>query len=294
MNPFDLADEDSYRRWRDWKLARQPDRFGTPWVDVEDPRQLKAAERLALLERIGRCGFALYRSGLLEDDSALPRRLGTQLGMLGLDSNWLAEEDGVSRIAVSDATDGHGGFIPYTDRAIGWHTDGYYHPAERCIRGMVLHCVRPARRGGENALLDHELAYIALRECEPALVQALMQPDAMTIPARTDDTGIARAAQSGPVFFVDADGSLHMRYTARSRSIEWKQDAATREAAARLRDILDASPHVWRAKMEAGMGFAGRNVLHNRQAFEDNPLHPRLMLRARFGHAPSVPADGPG
>ena len=56
---------------------------------------------------------------------------------------------------------------------------------------------------------------------------------------RSDDDGVARAAQTGPVFSVDAqDGSLHMRYTARTRSIEWKDDAATRAAVAALEALL--------------------------------------------------------
>ena len=33
---------------------------------------------------------------------------------------------------------------------------------------MILHCVRPARQGGDNRLLDHEMAYIALRDADPA------------------------------------------------------------------------------------------------------------------------------
>ena len=78
---------------------------------------------------------------------------------------------------------------------------------------MVLHCVRPAWSGGWNALLDPELAYIAVRDRGTHLVHALMQPDAMTIPERTDDTGVARAAQSGPVFSVDEQGCLQMRNT---------------------------------------------------------------------------------
>ena len=32
----------------------------------------------------------------------------------------------------------------------------------------------------------------------------------------------------------------------------------------------------------AGMGLVGHNVLHDRSAFHDDPLRPRLLLRARF------------
>jgi hypothetical protein len=282
VNPFDLQDEASYRRWRHWKLALQPRHIQDLMVDVRDPRALTAGERTELLACIARGGCAIYRSRVLGDDPELPRRLGEQLGLHRLDANWLAEEDGVSRITVSRATDGHGGFIPYTDQAIGWHTDGYYHPQPRRILGMVLHCVRPARTGGENALLDPELAYIALRDRSPRLVQALSQPDAMTIPARYDGSGVARPAQPGPVFSLDEHGCLHMRYTARTRSIAWKNDDATLGAVSLLRDLMKQSPAVWRVRMEAGMGVVGHNVLHDRSAFEDDPQHPRLLLRARF------------
>jgi alpha-ketoglutarate-dependent taurine dioxygenase len=283
-SPFDLEDGATYRRWRDWKLACRPVRLDDLVVEVGDARKLAAAESQALRLRIGRCGFALYRSGQGGDDPALPRLLGAQLGLRRLDANWLADEDGVSRITVSGQADGHGGFIPYTDRQIRWHTDGYYHPQQRRIRGMILHCVRPALRGGENTLLDHELAYIALRDASPALVRALMQPDAMTIPERTDEGGVARAAQAGPVFSVDEDGGLHMRYTARTRSIQWKDDGPTRAAVARLEALLSdpAFPGMLRVRLQAGMGLAGHNVLHDRSAFQDDPAQPRLLLRARF------------
>lgn len=291
-SPFDLGDEASYRRWRDWKLARRPQRVDELTVDVADPRELTPPERGRLLAVIGRAGFAIYRSPVLDEDTALPRRLGAQLGLQRLDANWLAGEDGVSRITVSGASDGHGGFIPYTDRAIGWHTDGYYHPERRRIRAMVLHCVRPALAGGENALLDPELAYIALRDRSPRLVRALMQPGAMTIPARNDDAGVARPAQAGPVFSVDEDGCLHMRYTARTRSIEWDRDDDTGAAAAQLQEVLKTSPAVWRVRMDAGMGLVGHNVLHDRSGFRDDPQRPRLVLRARFLDRIGLPAEG--
>jgi Taurine catabolism dioxygenase TauD, TfdA family len=283
-NPFDLADDAGYRAWRARKLAAAPASAEELIVDVADPRALTPPERAALLARIARCNMALYRSPVWAEDPGLPRALAAQLGWHRLDANWLAEEDGVSRIEVSGASDGRGGFIPYTSRAIGWHTDGYYHPPERRIRAMVLHCVRPAASGGVNALLDHELAYIALRDAAPEQLHALMQPDAMTIPARTDDDGVARPAQAGPVFSVDAaDGRLHMRYTARTRSIEWKDDTVTRAAAASLRALLEgASPWVLRVRLAAGMGLVGHNVLHDRSGFVDDPAAPRLLYRARF------------
>jgi alpha-ketoglutarate-dependent taurine dioxygenase len=296
-SPFALQDERTYRRWRDWKLALRPARVEDLVVDVADARALTPAESDALQRAIGRGGFALYRSSAGVDDRSLPRRLGAQLGVHRLDANWLADDDGISPIAVSDRSDsrdGRGGFIPYTDRPIRWHTDGYYHPAGRTIRAMVLHCVRPARAGGENALLDPELAYLALRDAAPAHIRALMQPEAMTIPAREDDAGVARRAQAGPVFSVDGDGPqgrLHLRYTARTRSIVWKDDAPTRAAVAALEALLATSPWVQRVRLEAGMGLVGHNVLHDRSGFVDDPAAPRLLYRARFVDRIPTPLD---
>ena len=281
-SPFDLDSDTPYRRWRDWKLAQRPASVEALTVDVVDPRALTAAERDALLDRIGHANMALYRSPVLAEDKDLPRALGAQLGLRRLDANWLADEDAISQIRVSAQTDGRGGFIPYTDRPIRWHTDGYYHPAGRRIRGMILHCVRPAASGGVNGLLDHELAYIALRDASPRWVRALMAPDAMTIPAREDADGAARPAQSGPVFSVDpTDGTLHMRYTARTRSIQWKDDAQTAKAVAWLAHWLADGPAL-RLTLEPGMGLVSNNVLHERSAFVDDAGAARLLYRARY------------
>ena len=97
---------------------------------MRDPRALtrgrtRGAARLHRPRELG----AVPLAGDGDEAATCRARLGAQLGLHRLDANWLADEDGVSRIAVSQAHDGRGGFIPYTDRAIRWHTDGYYHPA---------------------------------------------------------------------------------------------------------------------------------------------------------------------
>ena len=280
--PFDLDDERAYRAWREAKLADAPLSLAALVVDVRDPFALSEHERKALLQRCARFNMAIYRTTPGGADPSLPRALGRQLGLERLDANWLADEDGISPITVRAGAGPAAAFIPYTNRAIQWHTDGYYHPAERRIRAMVLHCVRPAALGGANRLLDHELAWIALRDLAPVHVQALAAPDAMSIPARTDDDGVARPEQGGPVFSLDAEGRLHMRYTARTRSIAWKDDAATQAAVAALRGVLATSPFVLQGRLEAGMGLVCNNVLHDREGFTDDAAAPRLLYRARF------------
>ncbi|OGS93696.1 MAG: taurine catabolism dioxygenase TauD [Gallionellales bacterium GWA2_59_43] len=280
--PFDLADNDAYLRWRERKLAQA---IATPAelvVEITDPAALTAAERSELLVRCRHSNMAIYATRAKMDELTV-QQLGTQLGLLRLDANWLAGEQGVSRIAVHPGDGTRQAYIPYTDRAIKWHTDGYYNPPERQIRGMILHCAQPAAQGGENRLLDHEIAYLMLRDADPEFIRALSAPDAMTIPERTDEQGVARAAQTGPVFSIDDSGHLHMRYTARTRSIEWKQDAATRAAVVQLERLLDSDlPHIFHARLEPGTGLLCNNVLHDRAAFTDDPEQPRLLFRARY------------
>jgi hypothetical protein len=230
--------------------------------------------------------MAIYRSRAGSDpDKEIPRRIGEQLGLSRLDSNPLADDDAISSLRVAPEKAGRG-YIPYTNRRLLWHTDGYYNPPERRIRAFVLHCVHPAVRGGENSLLDPEMVYLHLRDNDPAHVRALMAADAMTIPANPDEAMGARPDQAGPVFAVDvASGSLHMRYTARTRSVIWRDDPVTRAAVRALEEILaGGSPYIFRYRLNAGEGLVCNNVLHNRTAFEDDVDSgpSRLIYRARY------------
>jgi alpha-ketoglutarate-dependent taurine dioxygenase len=285
-SPFDLADEACYLAWRDAKLAAYPRSVDELVVPLADPRKLSADEFAALESRCARANMALYSATHLPAaDKSLAHQLGRQLGLVHLEGNYLADEDGLSSItpAADEGNGVRGDFIPYTHKPINWHTDGYYNALDRRILGMTLHCAQDAESGGENALLDHEIAYIQLRDANPDFVAALMQPDAMTIPARMDDDNISRPEQSGPVFGVDPDaGFLTMRYTARTRSIVWKDDAITRAAVKTLAEILADSEYILSARLRPGMGLICNNVLHTRSGFTDSPEHRRLLYRGRY------------
>jgi alpha-ketoglutarate-dependent taurine dioxygenase len=278
-----LDEPAAYAAWRERKIAGYPRSADELIVEVRDPRRLDRIERVAIADRLRRANMAVYASACGElEDKEIARALGRQFGLQRLDPNWLADDDGVSSIAAREG-EARGEFIPYTDRAIRWHTDGYYNPPERCIRAFVLHCVRSAPDGGESALVDHEIAYLMLRDENPDWVRALMQPGAMTIPERTEGGAVARAARTAPVFSVDERGELQMRYTARTVSIAWAGDTDTAAAVARLAQWLAAdAPHALRVRLEPGMGVICNNVLHARSAFRDDPARPRLLYRARY------------
>ena len=181
--PFDLEQHAGYQRWREAKLAGYPTRFEELVVEIGDPHRLRDSEYQALLQRCRKTNMAIW-SGLREQDrdKTLIRDLGRRFGLQRLDQNLCADEDAISSLTVQpDAL--HQGYIPYTNRPIAWHTDGYYNPLDQQIHGMLLHCVQPADEGGENDLLDHEILYLLVRDENPAYIRALMHPQAMTIPA---------------------------------------------------------------------------------------------------------------
>jgi alpha-ketoglutarate-dependent taurine dioxygenase len=280
--PFSPDDEPAYRRWRGAKLERSGLTVAELRVPVADPLRLTPAERSALLGRVARTNLAMFTWEAGAGASATLRAFLGQLGLHRLDHNLAAEEDGVSEIAVRD--DGGRTYIPYTNRALSWHTDGYYNPPDRQIRAWALYCVQDAAEGGANEVLDHEIAYIRLRDRDPAWIAALMAPDALTIPPNAGEAGILRDAQSGPVFSVDPrDGRLHMRYSARQRNVQWRGDAVTHEAADALLALFSAGDdHILRVRLEPGQGVLSNNVLHRRDAFRDDPGRTRLLLRARY------------
>lgn len=283
-DPFALDRPQAYLRWRERKLALYPRRAEDLIVEVRDPRDPSAAELGEIRRRCAAANMAVYASPLAEvADKEIARGLGSRLGLARLQPNLLADDDGVSSLEA-DPDKAARGYIPYSSRRLLWHTDGYYHPPGQGIGAFILHCVRPAASGGANRVLDPEIAYILLRDADPRFVAALSSPDAMTIPANVVEGRELRAASTGPVFSVVA-GALRMRYTARTRSIVWRDDATTAAAVNFLRDLLEGgSPYVFGLTLAGGQGLVCNNVLHDRSAFADDPESGpgRLLYRARY------------
>ena len=291
-HPFSLDDHDAYRIWRTQKLAAT----AMPEViAVKNPGELGDSERHALLATCQTRNFALFRvsSPPRDIDQAL-RAFGRHIGLLDLDQNLCAEDSGVTAITVK-ATETDHTYIPYTNRPLGWHTDGYYNAGDHQVRAWLLYCARPASEGGANELLDHEIAYIRIRDENPDWIRALMSPDAFTIPSNTEHGEEIRPDHAGPVFSVSAsDGSLHMRYSARQRNVIWKDDALTREAASFLLDLFKrGDDHIFRYKLQSGEGVISNNILHRRDGFRDEASSDakRLIYRARYYQRLPLPRE---
>jgi Taurine catabolism dioxygenase TauD, TfdA family len=285
-SPFSLSNDVAYAEWRDGKLRYKTPDLSDLLVDIEDPYQLSVDEKSAIVERCENFNMAIYQ---LADpdvlDKSLVHAFGKQLGMGSLDANIRSDEDSVSSLEVRDQVGNK--YIPYTNKALSWHTDGYYNALDKQIYGIIMYCVRPAAEGGVNALLNPENVYIALRDENPAYIEALMHPEAMTIPDNIESGEVIRAAQTGPVFMVKAPvgskaGRLHMRYSARKRNIVWRDTEDTLKAVEMIKCLLADEKNILKVGLKAGQGIVCNNVLHNRSGFSDSETQKRLIYRARY------------
>ena len=289
IGAFDLADGAAYAAWRRSKLANSPRAGAMPVHKVGDLSQPTDSEKTAILAQIAESNFAIYQAERYSADEtevgAELRRFTDAFGLRVAEAHRSAGNNGVVALKVSMA-EHQRGFIPYSRKAMNWHTDGYYNSEADTIRAFVLHCVRQADIGGQSQIIDNEIAYIRLRDASPEAVALLMDAEAMTIPESPEADGTVRPVSIGPVFFIE-DEKLIMRYTARTRSISWKSEA-TREAAALLQNLLESErDYLHTLTLQPGQGILNNNTLHNRTAFDPSAAtgsSQRMLYRVRFNN----------
>ena len=290
QSPFNPdVNNDIYTNWREIKLKQSAEVYDNDlnklFININDASSLTPQEKSAILEQNHKNSLCLYRINSKDSDTKKNiHQLAKEIGISQLDNNICADEDSLTSITQTSHQGQHE-YIPYSNKRLSWHTDGYYNALDKQINAILLHCAQPAEEGGESLVMDHELAYLLLRDENPEYITALMQADAMTIPANILDGKIIREAQTGPVFSVNSEGGLHMRYSARKRNIEWKQTTPILEAIAFLEELLDSdSKYIIKYTLQAGEGLICRNVLHRRTSFvdSDNPAKKRLLYRGRY------------
>ncbi len=277
------ADE-FYRKWRDDRLTAAEAAKSTGFVEISDLANPSKAEKSELIRRCKAANLALYEVPDSSDHRAELRDFAESFGLRIAEKHRSAGGDGIVALRESDAPS-QTGYIPYSKRKMNWHTDGYYNAPDDRISAMVLHTAQPADDGGSNQFLDHTIAFIRLMDENPDYVRALMHPEAMTIPPN-EEGGSYRPASVGPVFFPDAEtGEMQMRYTARTRSIAWRDDPLTREAVAFLQSTLEKpDPMTISIRFGKGQGVLCNNVLHDRTGFDAKAVEfsPRVVYRVRF------------
>jgi len=282
-SPFDLGNTSAYHCWREEKLSHYPMSLSDVVVEIGDPRALSDTERAALVERLKKANFAIYASQTKDDDDpAIPLAMGRQFGLNHLDHNWLSDDTGLTSLTVvDDGTRSH--YIPYSNRPIKWHTDGYYNQHDKQIHSLLLHCTSAAAEGGENHLMDHEIAYILLRDEKPDYIRAFMDPEALSIPPRYSSDKIARPNEMGPVFSLTPEAHLHMRLSLRTHNVNWKDTPTVKAALGFLKHQLETNTtYRFKGRLESGMGLISTNILHDRSGFQDSTDQRRHLYRARY------------
>ena len=174
--------EASYKEWRAAKLAHYPQSSNDLEVEIGGLEGLLSDERNHILESFSRTNMAIYTCRDPSVDRQTIKTFAANFGLQRLDHHLCANDDGVAELTVA-TEDRRAGYVPYSDRSLSWHTDGYYNEDSRQVHAVVLHCAEAAQSGGENAILDPEVAYIRLRDADPAFVSAFEHLQCMTIPA---------------------------------------------------------------------------------------------------------------
>jgi len=283
---FDLKSVDAYQQWREKKLAAYPLSLKKHQIDIADIEHPSPTEIAQIQQSCQRINMAFYRfSPTMKNAKKLIYQLGKRVGLQDLDNNLCADDDHLTSLRVARHKGQHD-YIPYTDKRLSWHSDGYYNAEDKQIYGMLLHCVVPAMQGGESLLMDHEILYILLRDQNPAWIKALMKQDVLTIPANIRQQKLIRPARTNAVFSFLPTGQLHMRYSARLKNIEWQQDSDTQAALQFIQTFWQQknSQYILRHTLQAGEGLICNNVLHRRTAFtdSDHTAKKRLLYRGRY------------
>lgn len=278
--PYSLEANSAYEKWREQKLNGYPEKIEDLLTEIRDPANLTKREIDSIRITVGLANFAFYQSSRTMDKAGLVC-FAAQLGLNQIVANPAADDHGISTLRVH-ATDQNPRYIPYGNQPLNWHTDGYYNPDSAMIRAFILHCTSPADKGGENRILDHEIVYILLRDENPQFIRALMHPEAMRIPANVSEKEVIRKDTVGPVFSLGGRGHLNMRYTARTRSIQWKNEPVLDLARQRIAALLEKSDFIISHTLQADQGLICNNVLHARTGFTDSTNQTRLIYRARY------------
>ena len=165
FSPFHLTNEQQYQSWKADKLQNYPQSISELIVPIKNPFQLESNELAQLKQLLSKTNMAIYALSSTDfSQKSIPEVIGHQLGIRQLDKNECADNDSFTSIQVMQ-NGLHNTYIPYSNKPLNWHTDGYYNKLNEQIYSMVLHCVRNASVGGVNQLLDFEIVYLLKVTC---------------------------------------------------------------------------------------------------------------------------------
>ena len=261
-----------FLKWAEEKERNIPHNIDGILVNIHDINNVKTSEIAKIRETINKFNSCIYSSKMALKSNTNLLRFAESVGMRTYDRNNI-ESNEISTITPLENNKIN--YIPYTDKSLNWHTDGYYD--KKSIFSWLLHCVHPATHGGENYLLDHELA---LREYVLRYddINNLMSEDALTIPESKDTS---RSEISTYIFSIKNQyKKLHMRFSMRKDNIGTSPKAG--DAVTKLKQTIenDCAKYSLTYKLQTNEGIITNNILHGRKAFKDDKVK-RKLLRIR-------------
>ena len=261
-----------FLRWAEEKEKNIPQNSDGILVNIHDINNVKTSEIAKIKETIYKYNSCIYSSKIALKSNTNLLKFVELVGMRTYDCNNINSNE-IS--TITPLQNSKINYIPYTDKRLNWHTDGYYD--KKSIFSWLLHCVNPATQGGENYLLDHELVLreYLLRNDD---INNLMAEDALTIP---ESKYTSRSEISTYIFsFKNKYKRLHMRFSMRKDNIG--TSAKANSAVIKLREIIEGNcaKYSLMYKLQKNEGIITNNILHGRKAFKDDKVK-RKLLRIR-------------
>ncbi len=135
-SPFVLENEGAYQAWRSRKLRYRQELTATTVYQLNQESKLSKSKLEQVRQQVAAFNFVVFQSA---DELGKPEflALNRQFGLLDLDVNLGADEDKVTSLKVLSESDKRSQYIPYTNRGMNWHTDGYYNPDDHRINASI-------------------------------------------------------------------------------------------------------------------------------------------------------------
>jgi hypothetical protein len=258
--------------FKQWALEKEdniPLNINDLIVKIHDINHATLAEISNIKDIIKRFNYCIYQSKVGLNAQADLMNFAQSIGMETYDTNNI--HNSPISLIMSLETKNALNYIPYTNKKLNWHTDGYYD--EKPIFSWLLHCEEPAYSGGENYLLDHELA---IREyiIKYDNLESLSSLDAFTIPGNTHAN---RGETKG--YICDNDNEykkFHMKFSMREKNMKLNEQSKT--AIMRMKKIIkeDCKKYCLTYKLSKNEGIVSNNILHGRNSFEDGKAMRKL------------------
>jgi alpha-ketoglutarate-dependent taurine dioxygenase len=272
-----VAELDALERWSH-TVSEPVEVFELDHVDVPATRSLARQLRRELDEGSGVVWIRRLPAATEMARRLLFTALGLCLGRPVGDYGRLHDVRDTGRSYRSEAIP-----VSQTRDSTGVHTDSSRRAV--CPRYIGLLCIRPAAVGGESRLTSALQAHEVLRRTAPEALELLYGDFVRDVVTPGADRGSeALRANSFPIFSAPPGPAFrYMRYWIErgQQLVEQPLDSRTLDAFDRLDAALEHPEHVVRFRLQAGdmMFCDNTRVAHDRDAYESDPEHPRLLCR---------------